>query len=1116
MVDLVPAPNTLGLSSPALGPWFRHSDTNVDLPTLPLPDADLSLSLTIGTDLQWRTPAIATRSYLVASDSRPPALRGLRQEDGSSAFTDGNLVVLLTLLPEAELRLWALSQIIPSPDGSPEPPANNPARPRVRWLAMEILDSSALSIADIESLREADLPTDLSGDADKAAFLGLDSSAGLANAKEPVRELCRPETSSAVALQNRSGAPLDVKLWCFDYRGRPLDPGAVANWWTFMAQTDNWDNLWADDEEADPLTAAVTSGRVVHLTNAHEGPIDPPLLNRLNLTDLNQTAGSSALYQADANPVIALDEADDADTDSAPLPRLAALPLGNYAPPATATPFAGWTGGDFPEGITRDFLRIACVDIEKHLVGLPRADGTAQADPRRRVGAARNTSANPVLATSDDVAGQVMATLNASANAIAMAPVMDRLWGQTNPPADFGTGDLPDSLDFSVRALAGEGQTSSGGSVSEQRVAVHFEGSLPPGGWVRLWTHGLDTQSGRRFRQHGGAARADADGNAWLVLALPDGAAASADSVPLSCDALVIAAGQSRYYADLRFERPATESGSRLSLPAPPTIPAGITLWLCEQGVAMNRGTGQFGPYASGQTLLALPDDASAAPQLVDLASLDASDLVASTLPNAAGADDTLVVTEPAFGQTPDGDLDAADSSASLVKRERNGLSEVATMGRPAPSQERRELAAYDAAGATGVIGATPGRAAYHESPPMQLGHPGVPAAAEIHGPGAALAGPAADALRQPMEERRAENLLDFIANSSAPVTATSDPGGTTTWAAVLETNTYGVAGDATIRALLANTNNPGFQPGQSWLNLKSQIETALENQTGQPVDLDTVIDSNNFDDDALAAALDRMIANTRDGSASFASAIQAAIERAEDFLYLETPAIDALTANPGNIDLLGAIQARWADRPELRVLLCVPEKYLPDQTAKLEDVRSAGVRAALAALRAAGSDRVQLFSPMAGPGRPGYLASTSVIVDDALMLTGSTHLWRRGMTFDSSLAVSLFDENVAVGRPMAVRAARQQLLATALGLPLNFLPDDPEDCLDAITQLNASGGLGRVDPGAYLATGDNAPSSADMDIWNPNGRRDGTSDWLTFFAALSGGASNEFNNAIR
>ncbi|MDN3524669.1 hypothetical protein QWY79_05240 [Halomonas sabkhae] len=1115
MVDLVPAPDTLGLSSPALGPWFRHSDTNVTLPTLPLPDADLSLPLSLGTDMQWRTPAVATRSYLFASDPRPPALRGLRKEDGSHAFTDGNLVVLLTLLPEAELRLWSLSQIIPSPDGSPAPPANQPARPRVRWLAMEVPAASAASMADIENLRGADLPADLSSDADKAAFLGLDSSAGLANAKEPVHELRQPETPSAVALQNRSGTALNVNLWCFDYRGRPLDPGAVANWWTFMAQPDNWGNLWADDEETEPLTAAVTAGRVVHLTNAHEGPIDPPLLNRLNLNDLNRTDDSTALYQADANPAITLTEAADADTDSAPLPRLAALPLGHYAPPATATPFAGWTGGSFPAGITRDFLRISCVDIEKHIVGLARTAGTPQADPRQRLSAARNTAANPVLATSDAVTGQIMTTLDAAANGIAMAPVMDRLWGQTTPPADFGTDDLPDALDFSVRALAGEGQTSAGGSVAEQRVAVHFEGSLPPGGWVRLWTHGLDTQSGRRFRQHGGAALADANGDAWLVAAVPDGAAAptapDADPVPLSCDALVIADGQSRYYPELRFDRPATIDGSQFSLAAPPDIPAGITLWLCEQGAAMNRGTGQ---YASGQTLLAIPDDANAAPQRVDLASLDASDLAASTLPNAASAGDTLVITTPAFGQTPDGDLEAAGSAATLVKRERNGLSEVATMGRPAPSQERRELAAYDAEGASGVIGATPGRAAYHESPPMQLGHPGVPAAAEIHGPGAALAGPAADALRQPMAERRADNLLDFVTHTSVPVTATPDPGGTTTWAAVLETGTYGVAGDAAIRALLAN--NPGFQPGQSWLNLKSQIETAVENQTGQPVDLDTIIDTNTFDDDALAAALDRMILNTRDGNAHFATALQAAIERAEDFLYLETPAIDAMTASPGGIDLLGAIQAHWAERPELRVLLCVPEKYLPDQTAKLEDVRSAGVRAALSALRTAGSDRVQLFSPVAGPGRPGYLASTSVIVDDALMLTGSTHLWRRGLTFDSSLAVGLFDENVAVGRPAAVRAARQQLLANALGLPLNFLPDDPEDCLDAITQLNASGGLGRVDPGAYLAGGDNAPSSTDMDIWNPNGRPNGTSDWLTFFAALTGDASTEFNNAIR
>ena len=1110
MADLIPAPATLGLSSPALGPWFNPVDATT--PTLPLPQADLSLALTLPVDMEWLTPAISTLSYAIATADRPALLRGLQQANGSAAFADNSLIVLLTLMPEVEQRLWTLSQVVPSPDGSPTPAANNPARPRIRSFAMEIPAGSINGIADVEQLRAANFPAELSSAADKANFIGLnDDGSQLTNARQPTKELRRPASPDAIALKNRSGMPLSANLWSFDYRGHALDPGAVANWWTFMASPGIWDNLWADDSVA--ITAAAAAGRVVQLCNAHEGPIDSTLLGRLNLTDLNQTAGSNSLNTAAANPAIALNAAADVNSDSAPLPRIAALPLGNYAAPATATPFAGWTGGNFPPGIPRDFVRIACLDIEQQLVGLTRADPN-QANPRMRITAARNTAAAPLLATGDAVIGQVMNTLTSGANAVAMAPVMDTLWGQTNaanfgnPPPGFTADDMPPELTFSVRPLAGEGATSAGSSVTGQKVAIHFApGALPASSWIRLWTHGLDTETGQRFRQHGGGAFTDASGEAYVVLALPDGAAAPSDPaddpVRLSFDALLSIGAFNSYFADQRFERPATVSGSALALPAAVAPSPNVQLWLCEQGAVMNRGGGQ---YASGQTILAVPNDPAAAYALVDLGTLDASDISAASLTNSVTSNDTLIVTEPAFAQTPDGSISSAPNGGTLIKRSRDGLANAATMGRPAPSQERRELLALERTTNTAVVGATPGRAKNHESPPVQLGHPGVPAAAEIHGPGVALAGPATDQFLPLVEERRAESLRDFIDNVSTPVTATADPGGTTTWAAALETTTHGVVGDGIVRSLIASGN---FMPGQTWLQIKAQLD-ALPG-----VDIDNLIDTTTFDDDTLANAVDRMIIKTRDGVRAFSTSLLAAINRAEDFILIETPAIDSLSADSGNINLLGAIQALWTNRPNLRVLLCVPEKYLPDQTAKMEVIRKSAIGAALASLRATGGERVQLFSPIAGPGRPAYIATTTVIIDDAVMLSGSAHLWRRGLTFDSALSIGLFDENVVFGRPAAIRAARLQLLANALGLPLNFLPDDPEDCLDAIAQLNENGGGGRVDPGAYTAVADsNSPS--DQAIWNPDGHPSGTSDWLTFFAALSGDAASEFNNAIR
>jgi hypothetical protein len=1107
VVDLNPAPDTLGLASPAVGPWFQH-DTDQS-PTLPLPAADLSVSLTLSNDMDWLTPAAATRSYFVATSPRTGSLRHLRQESGQAAFTDDNLVVLLTLLPEAELRLWDLTQPIPAPDGSTATP-NAPARPRLRYLALEV---AATTIDDVENLRPDDFPSDLTTADDKAAFVGLSTDAGLGNAPAPIAELLRPGTDDgAVAVRNRTNAPLSATLWAFDHRGRPLDPGAVANWLAFLASTGIWDNLWFDGTaQTIPAVASgtiglpttpVSTGRVVSLASAHEGPIAAEEAARLNLSGLTAIGSSTTLFTAGATPSIALTSPSPNDPPFA----VAALPLGNYAPVATATPFAGWTGAGFPANLARDFVRIGFLDIERHLVGLTRSDPN-QADADLRISAARNTASPAVLLTTDTVTAAVTASLAPSGGGTvagtAMSPVMDALCGPITPPT-LGSADLPDALDYEVLPLAGEGTTSAGGSAADQKVLVRFDGTLPAGGWIRLWTHGLDTETGLRFRQTGGAALVDALGDALVVLPIPDGTAPTTDdAVRLSFDALVVAGGQSRYFAEQRYDRPATVGGSAVTLPAPPGDPAGFTTWVCELAAPLNRGAGQ---YVGGMSLVAVPDDRADDHALIDLATLDPTDISPATLTNAAQAEDTLIITDPAFVQTPVGDLTTGPNGATLVNRTRSLFSDVDTMGRPAPSQERREVLALERSTNTGVIGSTPARAVSHENPPPQLAHAGVPAAEEIHGPGVALAGPATDQMVQLVNERTATDIGQFLTLSATPAATTSTTQTTTTWSAVLETTTFGVVGDGIVRAMLAL--DPTLTPGDTWDDIKAQLESV------PGVDIDAIVDTSTFDDDSLAAAADRMIRKTRDGVKSFATSLLAAIGRAEDFLYLETPAVDPLTAESGAIDLIGAITDRFDDRPGLRVVLCVPEKYLPKQTTKLEEVRKAGVAAALHALQARAADRVVLFSPIAGPGRATHLAATTAVVDDALLLTGTSHLWRRGLTFDSALSVGLFDDAVTFGRPTAVRAARLQLVANALGLPVNLVPDDPEDLLAALTECNARGGVGRVRPAVYPPAPD-PTSTTDQNIWNPDGRPGVVADWLTFFASLGAGAT-EFNNAIR
>jgi len=674
------------------------------------------------------------------------------------------------------------------------------------------------------------------------------------------------------------------------------------------------------------------------------------------------------------------------------------------------------------------------------------------------------------------VTAQAMTTLAAGPNAEIMAPVMDPQWGAVTPPA-LGTGALPNSVALTPLALAGEGTTSTGNSVADQIVAMYFApNTLPANAWVRIWTHEIDTDTGKRKRMNGGAGFANGTGEAYVVLPLPDGVGAptdpNADPVMLSCDVMVTLSGGSIHFADERFARPATVSGNKVDRDA---VPSGVTFWIAEQGAAFTVAGGQS---QSGQSIIAL---GGTDPALMDLTTLVAADMTALTLEQAVQSGDSIALTEPAYGDIPDGDLASAPNGATLKKHDRGALVGLEKMGRPLATQERRELVAYDRAGATGVIGATPARNENHAAPPLQTGHVGVPAAAEIRGPGVALSGPAADLLAPYMDERIAETLADFITRAATPLTAATVPTSPTTWATVLETASKDMAGEGILRAALA-TMGPGFTPGQDWQTLKGQIESA----SGQ--DIDALIDTTSFEDDILATAIDRVILKTRDGVKGLAASLIDTINRAEDFVYIETPAIDALTAESGAVDVVGALTTRLAARPGLLVMLCVPEKFLPKGPKRLEEIRKAGISGALNSLKSAGGDRVALFSPIAGPGRKGHLAATSIVVDDAILMTGTAHLWRRGLTYDSALSVGLFDETVANGRPAAVRAARMQFMADALGLPVAFLPEDPEDCLAAIAKLNQTGGGNRVRPNAYPAKADTT-SVVDLALWNPDGR---------------------------
>ena len=108
------------------------------------------------------------------------------------------------------------------------------------------------------------------------------------------------------------------------------------------------------------------------------------------------------------------------------------------------------------------------------------------------------------------------------------------------------------------------------------------------------------------------------------------------------------------------------------------------------------------------------------------------------------------------------------------------------------------------------------------------------------------------------------------------------------------------------------------------------------------------------------------------------------------------------------------------------------------------------------------------------------------MIVDDAFALTGTTHLWRRGLSWDSSLAASVFDERLTDGRPQDVRAFRLQLLADRLGIAMARVPDDPAELVKAIRELDMRGT--KRFSATPITRPSPTPQNADVNIWNPDG----------------------------
>jgi len=1126
MANLNPDPSTLGLTSPVLGPWFQQTEaSNADLSKLNIPEGNLSCVRDLPLNAIWNAPAAGFLSYFIASSTRPRGLSDLRNAEGDKAFDDGALVLLFTLLPEVSSRLASLSQAVPRPDSTTVSTADEITRPEINRFAMEIPISSISNISDLNSILpdkdSSDLTKDSSdlkqemnnlesgaaSDESKAAFLGLTFDGSFGNADTPATILRRPEKDSARLIENKLIPISDAKLWSFDIHGHPYDPGTVAAMWEHLA-TVEWENLWASSDTLRQHTTGVIGTKTVHLVNAHEGSLEQRIKDRVssNLTDLNARNDSEVLFTAGTNPAIGLSASADTDTDTAPLVRIAPLPTGPYTTFSDATPFAGWQ--DTTSSLSRDFLRVAITDIERLTIGLGRDEDTPQADARLRVSPQRNTADPVFLTTIDAVSTAVMERFNdTDAEVSFIAPELDRLWGPQSSPI-LGNDDVFleefDTLSFSAHTLKGSGSLS-GQTTNGQSVVIHFEGNLPETAWIRVWPHGRDTETGRRFRMDGGTALSDNSG-ALVLLPLPNGTNGDGtDAVQFSFDVLVSTAVGHRLYTDLRANRPAVDtSTSAISIT---NLTISQNLFCPERAANFTISTGDIEP---GLSLLVIDGDIGNHQfTMFNTDSLRAEDMSPSLI-NSANADDRIVTFDPAFKQTEAGNLPTTQSTSGPERVHEDGFYTKST------GQEILDFAAYNATNNKGIVGALSARTPWHETPPVSLGNIGKNASSEMHGEGVAVEGPIADSLRLLMRERTPSGIVEFIEQMGTPFTAEAEQDDPGVWTAILETSAKETHGDMLMDLIPASV-----EPGLVWDNddtnnkgIKQEIDAVLSSLSAN-LTVDSIINNNSFDDELAAASFDRVLTKNRKGVQGFARAAISAIKSAEDLLWLQSPVLDDekwTNSQDGDIHLLNTITTRLSENTALHCVIILPEKQHPGQNIKLSKIRESSIGNAIHKLLSTAPDRVAFSTPMAVYGRSFHMTSTTLIVDDVVMFSGAAHTWRRGLTFDSSLTTATFDENLNLGKPKTIIEARLQMAGNMLGVGSGFVPKTAKELVEAIKSQNIGGGFGRTKSNVFNISSEK--NSNENEIWNP--AKLNSIVWTTFLSNLASDIKTEFEDGVR
>jgi hypothetical protein len=387
-----------------------------------------------------------------------------------------------------------------------------------------------------------------------------------------------------------------------------------------------------------------------------------------------------------------------------------------------------------------------------------------------------------------------------------------------------------------------------------------------------------------------------------------------------------------------------------------------------------------------------------------------------------------------------------------------------------------------------------------------ELGDPGNPAGPDVHAAGVRVGGQLAWDLAL-HAIKRAQPVLPWAPDALGWLVQT----GGDNWDEPAP-DTTGTVAAAMLETIAPFCDSPELalvpmpQPTDTIQSVVNTLATALG------VTAPTITVAN---EDRLRRELQREIATAKQGQRDALWSLHRAIRQAREYVYIESPMF-ARTSRSGagaaDIDLVEVLRQRLRDNPRLKVIICVPRN--PDfALAKATYVRAAlkQRKEAVDILTTEARTRVAAFQPIGFPGRPTLVRSTVVLVDDVYALVGTSHLRRRGMTFDGGVDVvsidrALNDRGVSAG----VARFRQELMATRLGIAIPTGPAnttalwtrlaEPDAAFDVLADLLAGGGFGRCAP-VWAGPTDTTVIPATDDNSDPNGVGDGPG----LFALLSG-----------